>query len=119
MTEKFHCLRRNESFHPLPDEPKDEFNDWGCSYCGSVSQEQFLKFVEDGGEVEPTDKNYKAYCRGVGSGKFYFQHLDEAGIEKFIQLHNSKTMKFAYPGYFYVRPYFVKFLDSAVDTPKE
>lgn len=39
-------------------------------------------------------------------GKFYFQHLDEAGMNRFIELYNAKKIKLAYPGYFYVRPYF-------------
>jgi hypothetical protein len=39
--------------------------------------------------------------------KFYFQHLSDAQRDHFIDLYNSRTMKLAYPHYFYARPYFV------------
>lgn len=86
--------------------------DGTCSYCGSVSGAAFMKFVQDGGEVTPTDKNYKAYCHGikpqpVGADKFYFHHLDEHQKHEFIAALNAKTMKVAFPGHFYNLPYFV------------
>ncbi len=37
--------------------------------------------------------------RGVDKsvhGKFYFQHLDEAGRGRFIELYNGKQMKLGY-----------------------
>jgi hypothetical protein len=83
-----------------------------CSYCGSFSQSQFFAAVEAGAEVGPTDKNYKAYLRGpgvppaTGAAKFYFQHLDEAGRDRFIELFNSKKMTIGYPGHFYSLPFF-------------
>lgn len=85
--------------------------DGACSFCGSVSQEAFLAFVEAGGVVGPTDKGYKAYLHGTEAvpapgTKFYFQHLDEAGRQSFIELHNSRRMRIGVPGYFYTRPYF-------------
>lgn len=39
-------------------------------------------------------------------GKFYFQHLDDAGQDRFITLVNERKMKIGYPGHFYARPYF-------------
>lgn len=89
----------------------DEYRDGRCTYCGSVSQEAFLAFVEAGGEVGPTDKSYKVYLHSTDEAaapgiKFYFQHLDEAGCDKFIELYNAKRMRIGYPGHFYVRPYF-------------
>lgn len=80
-----------------------------CSYCGSLSPDAFFAAVEAGGEVVPTDKTYKAYVRGEGvrgPGKFYFQHLDDAGRTKFIDLVNAKAMKLGAPGHFYVSPFF-------------
>lgn len=44
----------------------------------------------------------------VAHGKFYFQHLDQAGQDKFIELHNAKAIKIGYPGHFYVMPFFAK-----------
>lgn len=38
--------------------------------------------------------------------KFYFQHLSRAERERFINLMNSKTLKLALPGHFYVLPFF-------------
>lgn len=41
-------------------------------------------------------------------GKFYFQHLSEAGRDKFIEYANEKKFNLAEPGYFYARPYFTR-----------
>ena len=118
--EKFRCGRRgpfnpNSPFRGEEVEHNDHWRDnVRCSYCGSTKPEDFLKFIEEGGEIEPTDKSYKAYCRGVGSGKFYYQHFSEKQMSWFIELYNSQTMKVAYPGYFYVSPFFM-----GASTPKE
>jgi hypothetical protein len=40
--------------------------------------------------------------------KFYFQHLSEAEMRRFIELHNAHKIKMGYPGHFYVRPYFCR-----------
>jgi hypothetical protein len=39
--------------------------------------------------------------------KFYFQHLTEFGRGYFLRLYNEGKLKLAYPGYFYVLPFFV------------
>lgn len=86
--------------------------DGTCSYCGSLSADQFFAAIEAGAEVGPTDKSYKVYLRGDGvpevrgAAKFYFQHLDQAGQDRFIELFNAKRMKIGYPGHFYALPYF-------------
>src|ERR1700744_1017057 len=87
-----------------------------CSYCGSLSGDAFIKFLRDGGQVGPTDKNYKAYLHDaeVAPGvvvrapalKFYFQHLDAGQRAEFITLYNDRKMNIGYPGHFYVHPYF-------------
>lgn len=80
-----------------------------CSHCGSMHPDDFMRAIEAGVEVEPTDKGYKAYLRGApGPGKFYYQHLTQAQRDRFIELHNSKVMKIGYPGHFYVKPYFTR-----------
>lgn len=41
-------------------------------------------------------------------GKFYFQHLDDAGKRRFIELVNTGRMKLGYPGHFYQMPFFCR-----------
>lgn len=97
---------------PGPDSPfrapmngEMEWRDGRCSYCGSVSEEDFFKAVEAGSEIVPTDKSYKVYVPG---GKFYFQHLSQDGQQKFIDLLNAGRVNVGAPGHFYVLPFFVK-----------
>jgi hypothetical protein len=113
MAERFTCPRRHEvgsHVPPLGTPDADKWREDGtCAYCGSLSPERFFELVEAGAEVTPTDKDYKAYIRPGGSArdlKFYFQHLDEAGRDRFVELHNSKRMRLGVPGHFYRRPYF-------------
>ena len=40
--------------------------------------------------------------------KFYFQHLDKAQRDRFIELYNEKRLRLGYPGYFYVMPFFCR-----------
>ena len=40
------------------------------------------------------------------TAKFYFQHLSDEGRGKLIDLVNAKAINFAYPGHFYVSPFF-------------
>lgn len=161
----FVCGRQGES-HLGGEGPQAFWEaDGTCSYCGSMSPDQFFAAVDAGAQITPTDKSYKAYvtvptenpgemeittsANGKGGGlppdgegwilatpevcerykwskwsdgplwvkpsprpatreaKFYFQHLDDAGMNRFIELLNAKTMKLAYPGHFYSRPYFI------------
>lgn len=46
--------------------------------------------------------------RGERVGKFYFQHFDEVQMQKFVDLYNENKLRFGYPGYFYVLPFFMK-----------
>jgi hypothetical protein len=46
-------------------------------------------------------------------GKFYFQHLSEEQMKRFVDLYNDQTIKCGYPGYFYVNPFFMKSASSA------
>ena len=119
--QKHRCGRREPW---VPDSPfvydqaehGDEYRDGRCTYCGSVSQAAFLKFVEEGGELGPTDKSYKVYLHDTKDAdghvvrapgiKFYFQHLDDQGKHAFIALYNAKKMNIGNPGHFYTRPYF-------------
>jgi hypothetical protein len=40
--------------------------------------------------------------------KFYFQHLSEAQMRRFVDLYNEKKIKMGYPGYFYANPFFMR-----------
>lgn len=60
----FRCARRGES--PMR---HMNGNDWwgnrdghkACSYCGSLSPDEFFSAIEAGAEIGPTDKSYKVY----------------------------------------------------------
>jgi len=82
-----------------------------CSHCGSMHPDDFFKAIDDGAEIVPTDKNYKAYVRSQNwvQKKFYFQHMSYADREKLVEYINNDKIKFAVPGHFYVPPFFVGF----------
>lgn len=107
----FECPRQKESsvFPPYPEHISFFRSDNTCSFCGSMGEEEFFLAVEAGQQIVPTDKSYKVYVGGSGRGKFYFQHLSEAGRQRFVHLLNNGTMKLGFPGHFYVAPFFVKF----------
>lgn len=110
---KMVCPRRSEvpAIPGFP--PTDYWKENECSFCGSLKPELFLQYVEFGdGIVVPTDKNYKAYLEFNNKRyKFYFMHLSEEQINKFVELVNNKRMTMDYPGYFYVLPYFCRHKD--------
>lgn len=47
-----------------------------CSYCGSLGPKIFMAYVNSGGEIRETEKDYKIYVVGLDH-KFYLQHLPE------------------------------------------
>ena len=58
------CPRRDEAaFNMRGDDGQDFWRGGvdGCSYCGSISPEDFFAAVAAGSEIGPTDKSYKAY----------------------------------------------------------
>jgi hypothetical protein len=77
-----------------------------CSFCGSLNPDEFMKQAEAGVKLGPTDKNYKVYVNE--HTKFYFQHLTDEQMQKFVELMNAKKLNIGYPGHFYVLPYFMK-----------
>lgn len=74
----------------------------GCSYCGSMSPEDFMEAVKTGAKIGPTDKSYKLYV-GDHDGKFYTQHLSEEQGFEFHQLWLDDKVNWGYPGAPYVR----------------
>lgn len=104
----FRCPRRDESGfegrgpdHWRPDE--------SCSYCGGLRPSTFLRLWDEGEIATPTDKDYKVYVSAspTPTGKTYFQHFDEGEKWRFIELLNAGR-ELAYPGRFYVLPFFVR-----------
>ncbi len=66
-----------------------------------------LKRIEEGTEVIPTDKNYKAYI-GSAYDKVYFDEFSDQEKQRLIDLCNEHRVHFGYPGYFYVLPFFMR-----------
>lgn len=102
------CPRRKElgnaSVFKLPEE--DTWREDGtCSYCGSLHPDKAIELMSDGVQVTPTDKNYKMY---LGGQKVYFQHFEKSHIDEFIEIVNGGFARMAYPGHFYVLPFFVR-----------
>lgn len=105
------CPRRMEEFGPW--EHKEGLDTWKerdgasvCSFCGSLNPEVFLDKAAAGAEIEPTDKSYKAYLDK--NQKFYFQHFSREQRIEFVRRMNAKELKLAYPGHFYVLPFFAR-----------
>lgn len=84
-----------------------------CSYCGSLHPDAFMEGLESGHYVlGATDKDYKVYVDRIdgapaGSKKFYFEHLSDAQQKRFIDLLNTRRLKFSSGIGFYVLPFFV------------
>jgi len=119
---------------PFQDEWRDDDT---CSFCGSLNPVTLMRRLEAGDvALTPTDKTYKLYVenqggaqfkqtyrtdhdqsgdqtkwewttREVSQAKFYFQHLDEGQMARFVELFNQRKLKLKYPGYFYATPYFM------------
>lgn len=113
MSTQLMCPRRSEipATFKLPEhdtwEGPDGFRT--CSYCGSLHPDEFMTYAEAGNTLTPSDKNYKTYIEHEsGESKFYFKHLSEEQMAKFVELFNAKVFKFHYPGYFYRFPFFMK-----------
>lgn len=113
----FKCERRreNEVFDDNGPFKLSKVDHWGeregkrcCSYCGSLHPDDVFAEIEKGGTLTPTDKNYKVYVSGGGSGKFYFQHFSPEQQQRFVDLMNDGKVKLAYPGHFYALPFFCK-----------
>ena len=105
------CPRRSEG--GIADTDHDTWRDNGtCSYCGSYNPDVLMAELESGEvTIGPTDKSYKAYLtypQPDRHGKFYFQHLSEAQMIRFVELHNANALKLSYPHHFYVLPFFMK-----------
>ena len=42
------------------------------------------------------------------TAKFYYRHLSTAQMQEFVKLLNAKELSVAYPGHFYVYPFFIQ-----------
>jgi hypothetical protein len=110
------CPRRNPFFKFPGDSGEDSYINGRCDYCGSLDPETFMQRVEDGTILlGATDKSYKVYVdpapgsNPLQSIKFYFQHLNETQMRRFVDLFNKQKLKFKGPGEsFYVWPFFMQ-----------
>lgn len=59
-----------------------------------------------GDKLDPM-RNWKFETQEQSQTKFYFEHLSEPQMKRFIELLNEKRIKLNYPGYFYRKPFFV------------
>jgi len=89
--------------------------EWGAGWV-EVTAENFATLPQSGGLtpvigewvlVEPDGKQRRQ--------TFYFQHLSPEGRGKLVDLVNAGAIKFAYPGRFYVLPYFFKVEEIAAN----
>ncbi len=108
-----------------------------CAYCGSLNPETFMARLEKGDvTLCPTNKNYKVYITNAGGEdfkqtygeidpetseatgklvtrpiretKFYFVHLTEEQMQRFVVLSNEGKLRLQYPGLFYKKPFFMR-----------
>ncbi|MCW2758043.1 MAG: hypothetical protein JWO46_1789 [Nocardioidaceae bacterium] len=113
------CPRRGENGMDSPNSPLrgagtglDEYRKGhglvgqarGCSYCGSMSPDDFMEAVRTGVEIGPTDKSYKLYVDSM-RGKFYTAHLSEEQGWEFDRLWKAHEINWGYPGAPYVGLY--------------
>lgn len=111
---KFFCPRgpgADSPFHAPYNGEASWREDRTCSYCGSLHPDLLFEQIGKGAVITPTDKSYKIYVDLVdhqvrGAGKFYFQHLSGEQKQRFIDAINAKSLNLAFPGHFYVLPYF-------------
>lgn len=54
------------------------------------------------------------FHKGRTVAKLYFAHLSPAQQDVFCDLYNSGAMRLAYPGRFYVRPFFARLVGAGV-----
>lgn len=76
----------------------------GCSYCGSMSPEDFMEAVKNKAEIGPTDKSYKFYIDDH-KGKFYTQHLSPEQGREFYKMVQEGVVNWGYPFHPYVPIY--------------
>lgn len=78
-----------------------------------VTEESRQTIERDGWTFRPGDW-FRTGRRGPTiHGKFYFQHLDDAEAQRFVDLYNAKKMNIGYPGHFYRLPFFMRLVDPA------
>lgn len=76
-------------------------------FLSSLSEDDRADFeaYKAGNKLDPM-RNWKLATRDVASTKFYFQHLNEDQMKRFVELMNEKRIKLNEPGYFYRKPFF-------------
>ena len=99
------CPRRMSDWGPWEHkEGLDSVKDDRCSFCGGLTGDAFMAKLEAGEKLVPTDTSYKAYLGSAGV-KFYFIHLTEAQMRRFVDIYNDGTLKMDEG--FYAFPFFM------------
>ena len=81
--------------------------DRSCSYCGSMHPDDFMRYCGEGKRLGSTDKDYKVYVSDDERIKFYFYHLNEQQMQRFVEMHNAKKLNFG-DDPLYVMPFFME-----------
>ena len=82
-----------------------------CKYCGSAHPDDFMDAINNHKTVlGTTDKNYKVYVTNLPSIKFYFHHLSDEQMKRFVDIYNSQQIKYSLDIPFYVLPFFMRSL---------
>lgn len=63
--------------------------------------------IKDAGCTGPDDCTHWV-TREVEETKFYFQHLTNDQMRRFVELANAGQIAMGYPGYFYTLPFFIR-----------
>ena len=80
-----------------------------CKYCGSAHPDDFMQAVSNHQTtIGTTDKTYKVYVTNLPSIKFYFHHLSEEQKQRFVDIYNSRQIKYQFDIPFSVLPFFMR-----------
>lgn len=103
--EEMKCPRRPEGPFVFPEEDQWETDRWGqreedvwnwswsprtCSFCGGAHPEDVFKLIEEGWELDKTDKCYKAYLEPPGYAQAHAATLRAIRASKGGDLDTSR-----------------------------
>ncbi len=77
--------------------PNNDLWLWGptpartCSFCGGVHPDDAIRLIEEGWEVESTDKNYKRYLHPPGFWKWHEQFIQSMREEIKVEPYADPT----------------------------
>ncbi len=81
--------------------------DWGDGWT-LVTEENRASFPSGGLSPRVGAWVQVAPTPDTKQDKFYFQHLDDDGRTRFVELLNARVLNIGVPGHFYVMPFFAR-----------